>query len=244
MFNLFSANFYVKPGNGGNGSNAFTLALFNKKIYHGGSGGNGGNIVFKYSENILINNNFNTNRIYAENGYNGKHGKKNGKNGEDKIIMTSQICSINLVEENVEYKINKDNKLFLIKGGAGGLGSRYTKNLNYNSSGQISKVYKVSIRAILPGGICHIFRKYDIESHNKIKNLFGYNCNINHSIICLNKDANNHYIFFIDEYKSVELIKFNLTSIKKIVCYAEMEYDRYNIIHLLRSHVKDLQFSN
>lgn len=243
MFNLLYASFYVKPGNGGNGSNAFTIALFNKKIYHGGSGGNGGNIVFRYSESILINNNFNTNKIYASNGYNGRHGKKNGKNGKDKIIMTSQICNINLVDENVEYKINKDNKSFLIKGGTGGLGSRYTKDLNYNSRGQISKIYKVTMRAILPDGICHIFRKYDIESHQKIKCLFGYNCNIDHHIICLNKNQNNHYIFFIDEYKSIEILKSNLASVKKIICYAEVEYDKYNIIQLLMSNIKNLQFS-
>lgn len=31
MFNLLYANFYVKPGDGGNGSNAFNISLFNKK---------------------------------------------------------------------------------------------------------------------------------------------------------------------------------------------------------------------
>lgn len=242
MFNLLYANFYVKPGDGGNGSNACTISIFNKKIYHGGSGGNGGNIIFKYSNSILINNNFHSNKISAENGQNGKHGKKNGKNGLDTIIHTSKICQINLINENINYKIHEQNQLFVIKGGIGGFGSRYTKNIYSDFKGEKSKIYKISIKAILPNGICYIFSKYDINTVNLIQKLFGYKCNIKQDILCLNYSNNNIYIFFIDVYKSIEILKENIYAFDDIKFYLNNLYDPYNLIEFIIKNNKSYSF--
>lgn len=242
MFNLLYANFYVKPGDGGNGSNAFNISLFNKKIYHGGSGGNGGNIIFKYSNNILINNNFNSNKISAENGQNGKHGKKNGKNGADTIIHTSQICQINLINENMNYKIHEKNQFFIIKGGVGGVGSRYAKNIYSDFKGEKSKIYKISMKVILPNGSCFIFSKYNINTINSIQQLFGYKCNIKQDILCLNYNNNNIYIFFIDVYKSIEILKENIYSINTIKFYSDNLYDPYNLTSFIIQNNKPYSF--
>lgn len=237
MFNLCFANLYVKSGDGGNGSNAITISLFNKKIYHGGNGGNGGSIVFKYNDKILINNNIVKNRVYADNGFNGKHGKKNGKNGADIIIPTSQICNIYL-DDNFKCQINKLNQFFIIKGGRGGLGSRYTKNIieNNNNIGEKTKIHKVLMQAVLPYGFGHIFRKYNYNTINKIQNIFGYKCSTDQNIICITKNNINNYIFFMDVYESISILKNNISNIEKIIFYDDKINDLYNILDVIRDN--------
>lgn len=124
------------------------------------------------------------------------------------------------------------------------MGTRITKDIYTNFSGQKSKTYKVSIKAILPEGIFHILRRYSLNTQEIIKQIFGYKCNINQDIICLEINNKNNYIFFIDVYKSIEILLENIKSIQEIIFYTDYEYDKYNIIPKIIYKGKKLKFSN
>ncbi len=132
----------IKAGDGGNG-----CVAFRREKYvplggpAGGNGGDGGNVIFKATENVstLVSLRYNS-LIKSGNGEHGKGSSMHGKNCEDTIILVpigTVVRDVNsgqvladLVEENQEQVI--------CYGGKGGRGNKFFKS-NSNKAPTISE---------------------------------------------------------------------------------------------------------
>jgi len=86
---LDEAKINIKAGDGGNGLvSFFFLRGSRKKIANGGSGGRGGNIIFKASRSVNTLAGFRKKvHFKAENGRDGMPNNRNGRNGTDMFIL-------------------------------------------------------------------------------------------------------------------------------------------------------------
>ncbi|WP_113738216.1 GTPase ObgE [Blattabacterium clevelandi] len=125
---------YCKSGDGGKGCIHFHKKKYIKKgIPDGGSGGKGGNIIIQGNSNLhtFIHLKYNKHWIAGS----GNPGKKNnitGKNGKNLFIEVPIGTIIKDINKNILVEITKNNqKIILFKGGKGGKGNIFFKNLKY-----------------------------------------------------------------------------------------------------------------
>lgn len=120
-------NIFIKAGNGGDGAISFLRdAKTMKGGPDGGTGGNGGSIVFvadKDSNNLV--DFYYTKHFRAENGENGSHQKCNGKGGKDLIIKVPVGTIVRDAETNniIADIFYPDDRKVVLKGGNGGRGN-------------------------------------------------------------------------------------------------------------------------
>ena len=141
------AEIFVKGGHGGAGRVAF---FRNRKGASGGNGGRGGDVYAIVSSNITHLKTFiERNKYIGENGGQGGENKRTGLNGEDLFIRMPIGTTIIDNSLNKEYIINNElPKLFLCKGGEGGLGNvafksstvRTPKNASLGKEGQEKRI--------------------------------------------------------------------------------------------------------
>ena len=123
---LDEAKINIKAGNGGNGMvTFFKLNSGARKIPSGGSGGKGGDVIIKATENLSTLFGFKKKiHFKAENGINGASNNRNGKAGMDLIIEVPVGTVIK--DERGEMISDLDipgDKIVVAEGGIGGRGN-------------------------------------------------------------------------------------------------------------------------
>ena len=225
----------IKPGNGGSGSNSFYG--LGKITFDGGSGGNGGDIIFKYNNSYnnldhIINRN-----IISEDGHNGQRNRRKGKNGKNTIIeIGSSIIKMNTPNDLYlnEYEINEKNTELIIKGGRGGIGSIFSKtNNNEINKGEKSNAYEVIIsnyfdtRNILVIDIDF----NDNKKYNYIKLLGGYKLHLfkfNKKILkTLNSFPTVVFVYKYNNNKINEVV--NKKNYKSNILFLQL--DKFNVVY-------------
>lgn len=123
------AKIMVRSGNGGAGSVHFKRAKFMPRMGpDGGSGGTGGSVYFKASDNVQTLLDFKFVKSYAaEDGENGSKNDCDGKKGQD-LVLTLPVGTI--VRDDCSGIVladldRHDKQVCLLEGGKGGLGNMY-----------------------------------------------------------------------------------------------------------------------
>ncbi len=122
---LDEAKINIKAGNGGNGLvSFFFLKGSRKKIANGGSGGKGGNIIFKASRSVNTLMGFRKKvHFKAENGHDGMPNNRNGRNGSD-LFIDVPVGTVIKDNNTVLSDLDEEGKEFIAdKGGTGGRGN-------------------------------------------------------------------------------------------------------------------------
>lgn len=116
----------VKAGNGGNGAKSFSSVFGTmKRVPDGGSGGRGGNVIFKGSSNIHDLSEFRFRKeVKAENGENGGHKNLTGRGGEDiEVLLPLGTTIIDVNSNDVTDIVSHDESFVVCYGGQGGMGT-------------------------------------------------------------------------------------------------------------------------
>jgi len=122
---LDEAKINIKAGNGGNGLvSFFILRGSKKKIANGGSGGNGGDIIFMASRSVNTLIGFRKKvHFKAGNGGAGMPNNRSGRNGEDLVINVPPGTIIR-VDSKIVADLDKEGKKYVAaRGGKGGRGN-------------------------------------------------------------------------------------------------------------------------
>jgi GTP-binding protein len=122
---LDEAKINIKAGDGGNGLvSFFFLRGSRKKIANGGSGGRGGNIIFKASRSVNTLAGFRKKvHFKAENGRDGMPNNRNGRNGTDMFILVP-VGTVIKDNNTILTDLDEEDKEFLAdEGGIGGRGN-------------------------------------------------------------------------------------------------------------------------
>ena len=131
---------YVKAGKGGDGCLSFRREKFIEfGGPNGGSGGRGGDIVFKAEPNITTLQDLAYNpHIEAPNGEKGGTYNKTGLNGKDKIILVP-LGTIIKENDNILADLTKPyEEVIIAKGGRGGRGNQSFKS-RFNTAPRIAE---------------------------------------------------------------------------------------------------------
>ena len=115
----------IKAGDGGNGlASFFFLKGSRKKIANGGSGGKGGNIIFKASRSVNTLISFRKKvHFKAENGSDGMPNNRNGRNGADLFIYVP-VGTVVRDNGTILSDLDTEGKEFIAaEGGIGGRGN-------------------------------------------------------------------------------------------------------------------------
>lgn len=114
----------VAAGNGGRGCVAFNKNLMSLGPA-GGSGGNGGSVIFKGTSDLNALNKFRFKKqLYAQNGREGKGQFCDGPNAEDLTLLIPIGTIIHNLDTNEDQEITKvDQEIVIAKGGRGGRGN-------------------------------------------------------------------------------------------------------------------------
>ena len=131
---------YVKAGKGGDGCLSFRREKFIEfGGPNGGSGGRGGDIIFKAEPNITTLQDLAYNpHIEAMNGEKGGTYNKTGLNGKDKIILVP-LGTIIKENDNVLADLTKPyEEVIIAKGGRGGRGNQSFKS-RFNTAPRIAE---------------------------------------------------------------------------------------------------------
>lgn len=143
------AEITIKAGNGGNGIVSFLrLKYIPNGGPAGGDGGNGGDVIFKTSQNISTLSGFmHKKNFFAENGEDGKRNKKHGKSGESLIIKVPPGTIIkNKKSGNIVADMAPGSIFIAAKGGRGGFGNYHFAAPNrqaprFSKSGMLTNKY-------------------------------------------------------------------------------------------------------
>lgn len=121
------AKIFVKSGNGGKGMVSFRHEKYVPKGGpDGGTGGKGGDVIFKANRHLNTLMDFRYKRIYkAQDGEGGMSSNKSGKNGKDIIIQvpTGTIIKNVDTEEVIADLVHHGDEIIIAKGGRGGKGN-------------------------------------------------------------------------------------------------------------------------
>ena len=114
----------VAAGNGGRGCVAFNKNLMSLGPA-GGSGGNGGSVIFKGTSDLNALNKFRFKKqLYAQNGREGKGQFCDGPNAEDLVLLIPIGTIVHNLDTNENQEITKvDQEIVIAKGGRGGRGN-------------------------------------------------------------------------------------------------------------------------
>jgi GTP-binding protein len=116
----------VQAGSGGKGCDSRLCRPDRKIIYHGGDGGNGGNVVFRADTNAppLIHLRFKQHIVAESGGHGGSH-KKRGRNGRDTVIRVPVGTRVSDRSSGLVIRefVAVGEEAVVAKGGRGGVGN-------------------------------------------------------------------------------------------------------------------------
>ena len=116
----------LQAGSGGNGCESYYTRPDKKRVQTGGDGGNGGNIIFRASNNAPpIGTLRFKQHVIAEAGEHGRSNKKRGHDGEDIVILVPCGARIFDRENNLLIReLNHEGEdVVVVRGGRGGSGN-------------------------------------------------------------------------------------------------------------------------
>ncbi|AOP70332.1 GTPase Obg [bacterium AB1] len=240
---IYSHKLIIKTGKGGYGSSSHTLR-FGKRVYDGGNGGKGGNIIFIRDINkVTLGNIVGKDKVVGNNGYNGKNNNYNGKSGKNIKISVCNNFRLYIQQKNCEkiriVEINSENDHYSFYGTIGGRGSRDTKTPEQHLiQPKANKEFFLIIKAIIKPRVLYIFLIEDRDITSSLIKIMFNRKNIDNFLIISQKQ--DVYCFLNIHSGNIEYIN---NSDDIYIIYNNVNWLNSNISKIDNKNIKTIFYS-